>query len=190
MKLINDRNRSVASAHLIVKDGDTWQNWLDILVRRYSGPLFLFFDRRLSQKADVPDLVQEVFLRLARMKGTHDIEKIENYLFKTASNTLIDHHRHGRIRHSHHHDLFIPDMHAGVDFTSADILEGKEAIDKLNETLRALPERTRAVFVLKTFEERTTTSIAEAMGISKRAVEKQYAKALARISRALVAYRD
>lgn len=190
MKLIDSQDGPAPSARLAVNGNDKWQSWLDILVRRYSGALFLFFERRLDQKADVPDLVQDVFFRLARMKGTHDIEKIENYLFKTASNALRDHLRHGQVRQTYHHGLFVPDLHGGVDFSSADILEGKEALDKLNETLRKMPERTRTVFVLKAFEERKTAAIAEALGISERAVEKQYAKALARVSRALVAYRD
>lgn len=190
MKSIESHDEQPGAAHLAADSGQKGQNWLDILVRRYSGALFVFFERRVDQKSDVPDLVQDVFFRLARMKGAHGIDKVENYLFKTASNALKDHHRHGQVRHAHNHDVFIPEMHGGLDFSSADILEGKEALDKLHDTLRKMPERTRAVFVLKAFEERKTAAIAEALGISDRAVEKHYAKALARISRALTAYRD
>lgn len=187
MKFTHSQDECPPPVRLLDERG---QGWLDILARRYSGALFLFFERRIDQKADVPDLVQDVFFRLARMKGTHGIDKVENYLFKTASNALKDHHRHGQVRQAHHHDPFIPEVHGGMDFSSADILEGKEALDKLNETLRKMPERTRVIFVLKAFEERKTAAVAEALGVSERTVEKQYAKAVARISRALVAYRD
>lgn len=173
-----------------IVDRPSGKRWLDALARRYSGALFSFFDRRVEQKADVPDLVQDVFFRLARSRSAQEIDQVERYLFKTAANTLKDHHRHCQARQSKNHDEFVPDIHGGTDFSAADIIEAKEAITKLEETLGLLPERTRTVFVLKALEQQRTATVADALGISSRAVEKHYAKALARVSQALIAYRD
>lgn len=180
----------VGASTLEIVDRTSGKRWLDALARRYSGALFSFFDRRVQQKADVPDLVQDVFLRLARSRSTQEIEQVEHYLFKTAANTLKDHHRHSQARQSHQHDPFVPNMHGGIDFSSADILEAREALAKVQDILGELPERTRTVFVLKALEQQKTAMVADTLGISSRAVEKHYAKALARVSHALIAYRD
>lgn len=182
--------RGVGASTMEIVDRSSGTRWLDALARRYSGALFSFFDRRVEQKADVPDLVQDVFFRLARSRSAQEIEQVERYLFKTAANTLKDHRRHCQARQSYNHDSFVPDLHGGVDFSSAEIVEAREAMAKLQETLGQLPERTRTVFVLRALEQQKTALVAEALGISSRAVEKHYAKALARVSHALIAYRD
>ena len=67
---------------------------------------------------------------------------------------------------------------------------GREALAVLQEALRALPERTRDVFILRVFEEQKTSIVAESMRLSTRSVEMHYAKALAHVAAALREYRD
>lgn len=168
------------------------RRWLDALARRYTPALHRFFERRLDRKADVHDLVQDVFLRLARMNGDQPIEKPENYLFTTASNALRDHVRRQAVRQTYQHD---PLHEAGAEeLAAADVsplqaLEGRQAIQALQLALRQLPERTRDIFVLRMIENQRTVDVAHCIGISTRAVEKHYAKALAQIAGALRAHR-
>jgi RNA polymerase sigma-70 factor (ECF subfamily) len=56
--------------------------------------------------------------------------------------------------------------------------------------LRQLPERTRDVFMLRRFEGLKHAEIARLYGISVRAVEKHFAKALAHISVELESARE
>ena len=63
---------------------------LDYLVRRYSRALASFFQRRVSNQDEVPDLVQDVFLRLSRLQELPELRHPEAYLFQTASCALRD----------------------------------------------------------------------------------------------------
>ncbi len=53
-----------------------------------------FVSRRVASPADVDDVLQEVFLRLARGLGTlRDEERLAPWLFSIARNVVNDHHR-------------------------------------------------------------------------------------------------
>jgi RNA polymerase sigma factor (sigma-70 family) len=162
--------------------------WLDALARRYSPALARFFQRRVAQNEDVPDLVQEVFMRLARLPEYRRVQQPEQYLFTTAASALADYFRRRAVRKSDRHEIFDPEVHGGSDFSPADVLEGRQAVDRLQVALKALPERTRDVFVLRVLEEQKTIAVARALGISTRAVEQHQAKALVAISAALAPF--
>ncbi len=48
-------------------------------------PLRRYFERRIRGKADAEDLVQEVFLRLARADGSEVIENLDGYVCRIAA---------------------------------------------------------------------------------------------------------
>src|SRR6202051_1389662 len=50
--------------------------------------LVAFFYRRTRTKADAPDLAQEVYLRMLRVKDLDAIQSPQSYLFTVASNLL------------------------------------------------------------------------------------------------------
>jgi RNA polymerase sigma factor (sigma-70 family) len=163
---------------------------LDALARLYSAPLARYFRRAAGSDTDVPDLVQDVLTRLAQLRDLSTIEKPEHYIFRTASNTLRDHARRNHIRHRSDHIEFDPDHHAGSDFSSERVYAGREAVKAVQVALRALPERTRDVFVLRVLEEQKTADVARALGLSTRAVESHLAKALAHLAAVLKDHRD
>lgn len=158
---------------------------LDDLARRYAAPLARFFERRVHNRHDVPDLVQDVFLRLSALPDPTAIQQPEHYLFVTAASALRDKARRDTVRQAGMHGELDENLLEGSDFTPLRVLEGKEAIVQLRAALMELPERTRDVFVLRVFEECRMTDIAVAIGISRRATEKHYARALAYVVQAL-----
>jgi len=153
---------------------------LDDVARRYYAPLLSFFRKRTRNPAEVEDLVQQVFLRLARHPDIAGIEHPDAYIFQTASNILKDHLRRDRVR-----ERFDAQTDEDSDFTPERVLMGREAIARLASAVRSLPERTRDVFVLRCFEGLKHCEIAQLQGISVRAVEKHFAKALAHLSQVL-----
>ncbi len=74
---------------------------LDEIVRRYYAPLLSFFRKRTRNSPEVPDLVQQVFLRLAQRPDAHTVENPDAYIFQTASNALKDHYRRMSVRERH-----------------------------------------------------------------------------------------
>ncbi len=159
-----------------------WQ--LDELARRYYTPLLSFFRKR-SQGPDVEDLVQQVFLHLAQSRDLSHINSPDGYIFQTAANVLKDYHRRRSVREQY------ADQTGGVitadstDFSVERVLVGKEAVARLVQALRELPERTRDIVVLRCFEGLKHVEIASLQRISVRAVEKHMHKALVHLSSVL-----
>jgi ferric-dicitrate binding protein FerR (iron transport regulator) len=57
---------------------------------RYRRPLLCFFERRMPGGADREDLVQEVFLRLARRPDVGTVEWADSHIFEAAASVLAD----------------------------------------------------------------------------------------------------
>lgn len=158
---------------------------LDGLARRFERPLARWFRRRSANPADVPDLVQDVFVGLSRMDDPGRIEKPETFLFVVAANVLRDRHRRESTHHAAAHEGFDENLVEGSEISAERVLTARERIALIRASLHELPTRTRDVFVLKAFEEMSMREIASTFGVSTRAVEKHYAKALAHVARAL-----
>ena len=157
---------------------------LEEVAKRYYAPLLSFFRKRTRNPAEVEDLVQQVFLKLARHPDIAHVENPDAYIFQTASNTLKDHLRRDLVRG----EFDVPaemTEEPSSEFSPERVLIGREDVSRLVAALRALPERTRDVFVLRCFEGLKHVEIAQLMGVSVRAVEKHAARALAHVSEAL-----
>ena len=155
---------------------------LDELARRYYTPLLSFFRKRTRNAPEVPDLVQQVFLRLAQHGEPGAIEHADGYIFQTAANTLRDHFRHEIVRERFARDPVTLAAASDSDFPVERVLEGRESLDLVAAVIRGLPERTRDILTLRVFEGLKYSEIAHLYGISTRAVEKHMAKALARLT--------
>jgi RNA polymerase sigma-70 factor (ECF subfamily) len=160
------------------------------LAQGYGQALHRFFERRVKVKADVPDLVQDVYLRLSRMDDPTAIEKPEHFLFVTAANVLKDSARRATVRDEKYHDELRDDLILPSSDIPADrVLESKEAAIRLQAVLLELSERSRDVFVLRVMEGLKMADVARALGISTRAAEKHQARALAHVAAAFEDWR-
>src|ERR1700722_14246567 len=63
---------------------------IERLFAHHRAALQAFFYRRVKAKDDTADLVQEVYLRMLRVKDTDAIKNPEGYLFTVASNLVIE----------------------------------------------------------------------------------------------------
>ncbi|MGE5567350.1 MAG: RNA polymerase sigma factor [Parcubacteria group bacterium] len=157
---------------------------LEVWSRRYRTALLSFFQRRMPAGADREDLVQEVFLRLARREDLAGVENIDGYLFQAAANVLTDWRRRQVTHRAAAHDA-LSDAIEDVGFTAERVLLGKEAVRSMIAALTALPERTRAVFMLYHFQGMPHAEIARRLGIAVRTVEDHVARANAHLLKAL-----
>ena len=152
------------------------QELLDRWSRRYRTALLSFYQRRMPPGADREDLVQEVFLRLARREDLAGVENIDGYLFHAAANVLTDWRR-KQVTHRAAAHGELPDGLEDVGFSAERVLIGKETVRSLVAALGALPERTRAVFMLYHFQGLSHADIARRLGIAIRTVEDHMARA-------------
>lgn len=156
---------------------------LDKLTREYRPALVRYFRRRSRQPADVEDLVQEVFTRLAVRGDGAMIEQPEAYLMRAASNVWRDFLRKKKTHADEAHEEYLEDSHLLVaDEGPSDVLEGRESVEGVIEALNELPARTREVFVLCRVEGLRQKAVARRLGVSVSAVEKHMIKAIAHLA--------
>ena len=144
--------------------------------RRFRRPLLSFFSRRTPSGADNEDLVQEVFLRLAKRERLSEIERVDSYLFQTAANVLGDWRRKQTTHSAGAHDPIseaVPEVAASPER----VLIDKDELERLIAALAFLPEKTRMIFTLYHFEGLMHSEIARQLGVAVRTVENHIARA-------------
>jgi RNA polymerase sigma factor (sigma-70 family) len=153
------------------------------LSRQFRAPLARFFEKRIGRQAEIEDLVQEVFLRLAS-GHIESVSQPEAYLFKTAANLLHDRQRRRAARATHAHEPYDEAVHGSADILGPErALLGAQAIEQLVAALYELPERTRAVWVLYHLEDLSHAEIARRLGIAVSTIEKHMSRASAHLLR-------
>ena len=151
---------------------------IEDLARTYSPALKRFFERRIIEHSDIDDLVQEVFLRLARRGDLLTVTNLGGYIFQTAANILRDRLRRRLSHQVSDHRLIDEGCVEDAAFSPERVLLGKEAVDRLSEGVRKLPARTGQVFILCRIDELPYAEIAKQLGISVSSVDKHMARAL------------
>jgi RNA polymerase sigma factor (sigma-70 family) len=154
-------------------------------VEQFRISLERYFIRRVRDRGEAEDLVQDVFVRLTRRGGLGDVENLSGYIFETAASVLQDRARRRQVRAADAHDAFDVEHHAGEDFAPDRVLDGKERLRLVSAALLELPERTRHIFVLRRVDGMRYNEIASRFGISVSAVEKHMQRAVAFLAQRL-----
>ncbi len=132
-----------------------------------------FLAARLRNTADVPDLVQEVFLRLLRVSSHESIRTPEAYLLTIAGHVI---HQHTLRQAAAPEAIDIADAVADSDaLTSPDSaheLDIQREIQALERALSELPENVRACFILQRLHGYSLDEIVARVGIARSTVKK------------------
>jgi RNA polymerase sigma-70 factor (ECF subfamily) len=165
---------------------------IDALSHRLRAPLRRFFEKRLkAEPAEIDDLVQEVFLRLAAAERIRPDERLDGYVFQTAANLLRDRQRRLVHRNVAGHEPFdeVQHSHVADGLTPERQVLGQEAVERLIAALYGLPERTRNVWVLYHLEDLPHVEIARRLNIAQSTVEKHMSRANALLLSTLEQFR-
>ena len=131
-----------------------------------------YLRRRLVDRDDVEDILQEVFCRVLEDGRFLEVENPGAYLFSTARHIVIDRYRRDRVRAgAHGTDPSSTDMHGGY-------LVSGEMEAAYEEALLQLPAKCREVFLLRRHDGLTNSEVALELGISVRMVQKHMVRAL------------
>ncbi|QLF93810.1 RNA polymerase sigma factor [Pseudomonas sp. ABC1] len=161
---------------------------LDIkgLFQKHAKDLQGFLLRKSRDPQLAADLTQESFLRLAEQKHGERIENVPAYLYRTAQNLLINHHRQQRC---HKTDLASDEQLAEVesnDRALEDVVAARQRVERLQRAMDELPPRTREIFRLNRIEGLTYTQVARMLEVSDSTVQKHLAMALAHVMERLL----
>jgi RNA polymerase sigma-70 factor (ECF subfamily) len=156
--------------------------FLEAIAGQYRSALIGFFRRRAhTLGGEEEDLAQEVLVRLAQRRTSDEIERVEAYLFQTASSVLKDRIRSRAARRVDAHVLYKEDAHALEDFSPEHVLLAQEELRQVIQALSELPGRVRAAFLLHRLEGLGQAEIARRLSVSTSSVEKYIVRALAHV---------
>lgn len=133
--------------------------------------------RRVRCASTASDLVHDIFLRLWE-RAAGRLAEPAAYLTRSARNAAIDHIR-AEKRRSEFFGNLLPEQYASPPASPDDIVSARQALRSIDDVLEALPTRTRHIFLLNRVHGRSFSEIAEVIGISRRAVTKHMARAIA-----------
>lgn len=158
---------------------DDRQAFLAAIVRDHGQRLRRYLSARLrNAAADVPDLVQEVYLRLLRMPRHETIRSPQAYLFTVAHNVLYEHCLSKSATPEAVQTDIIAEMEAYVAEDPATHLETRERLEDLHRSLQEISPRAYATFILHRQYGYTLEEIARHFGVSRPMVKKYLAKAV------------
>lgn len=165
---------------------DEHQRFVARLATQHGQRLRRFLAARLRNAADVPDLAQEVFLRLLRIDRQDKIRSPEAYLLTIAGHVL---HQHALKAQSWPEPMDITDAMledpAAEEIDPAIQLHLERRLEALERALMRLSFKTRTAFLLQRRDGCTLDEIAQRMGISRAMVKKHLAKAVFQCHRQL-----
>lgn len=140
--------------------------------------LQLYLRRWVRCPDTAADLAQETLLRVAAQPGTAGRTNLRAYLYRTARNLAIDHHRQERRRNTRPcppADLAdLPDEAPAAERTA----EARQRLAVLSDAIGELPALTQRIFALNRIEGHSHAETARRLGISESSVQKHLARAL------------
>lgn len=146
-----------------------------------------FFLRRIHNVTEAEDLTQEVLLRISERAATIDASRPDAYVFQIAANMLRDRARRRKVRGAYFAEASAIRSNWVDELDPDRVMQGRQSLAAVVEALRALPERTRTIFVLFRLERMKQREIAEMLGVSLRTVEQHVIRASVKLRESLIA---
>ena len=148
--------------------------WFQEVFNRYFGQLRNYLYYLSGDVSWTEDAVQEVFLILWERRNFIEDETIGSYLYKVSRNLFLKRKRREEVEFRFRKEAPEPETDNSVTYE----LEMNEFDMRLQSALSELPSGCRTVFLMSRMEEMSNRQIADSLGISLKAVEKQITKAL------------
>ncbi len=144
---------SVLAQHYLAGD----QQAFEVLVQRYSGPLFTFIRRFLGEYDAACDILQQVMLQLyLSLPKLRTGEPLKAWLYQVARNRCLDELRRKRAMHFSELEKEIDEEEQSLVETMQDksplpdeVVERRDVQEILLKAIGALPPKFRAVVLLR-----------------------------------------
>lgn len=162
------------------EDSSAGDSGLTQLLGEMRSDLLRFMLARKCDPAEVDDLLQDLYVKLSSIR-TGPVSNPRAYLYQMANNLLHDHRR-GRQRRQARDDQWVRSR-AGLDLetdaspTPEESAIARDQLDRVNEALEEMPERTSTILKMYRLEDVSQKEIATILGLSLSAVEKHLQRA-------------
>ena len=140
--------------------------------------LLRYFRRKTGSAVEAEDLTQDVLMRSLAHRQWNSLEDAKGYLFRCAVNRWHDRHRQSRGGARAVEWTAEAEENAGTEIPPERVLIAREELNQIFAALEEMNERTRSVLILVKVEGMKVAEVADMLGISHRAVNKQLAKGM------------
>jgi RNA polymerase sigma factor (sigma-70 family) len=156
------------------------------LAESHGPQLRRFLLARVRNSADVPDIVQDVYLRMLRIPHVESIRSPEAYLFTVALHVLQQYTlRQSQIPPSIDFAGILEPLHGGPNADPVLEVDAQQRLEELQHALDLFTPKVRATFILHRRDGLSIDEIGTRLGISRPMVKKNLIKALMQFRRKL-----
>lgn len=156
----------------------TRESAFDRLVREYQEPLYWQIRRLVLLHDDANDVLQNTFMKAwSAIESFRGESKISTWLYRIAINEALNY-LEKKKQHIHLDDT---ENNAAAMLQSDSYFDGDETQLQLQQAISQLPEKQRAVFNMKYFQEMKYEDMSEILGTSVGALKASYHHAVKKI---------
>ncbi|RBQ07925.1 RNA polymerase sigma factor [Pedobacter miscanthi] len=159
----------------LLKEGDR-QAYIEIYTR-YNSLLYQYAYKKLRNREEAKDVVQEVFIQLWKRHQQLSFDTaLAGYLYQSVRNRALNIFAHQQIEQKYIDSLndFLDTETSGTDY----LVREKDIAALIEKEINALPPKMRKVFLLSRRQHKTYKEIAAEMNISEDTVNTQMKRAL------------
>lgn len=159
----------------LLKKGD--EKAFTEIYERYHSLLYIYAHKKLNNKQEAEDIIQEVMTTLWNNRFDFSIQSsLPTYLFTAVRNRAFDLFSHKKVESKYIESLqdFIEDVGVQTDF----LVRENDLKKLIEKETQALPPKMREVFQLSRNKNLKHKEIAKALNISEQTVSTQIKKAL------------
>ncbi len=154
------------------------------IVEEYSERLYWHVRRFVHSHEDTDDLLQEIFIKIWKaLPSFRGESELFTWVYRIATNEAINFLRRRKVRAVLNFTSLAKELERKID--EDPWFNGTEAEAALDKAVAALPEKQRAVFIMRYYEELSYARIAEITGTSTGALKASYHIACEKIKAAL-----
>lgn len=165
----------------LLDHADTQRQGFELLVRKYSEPLYWQVRRIVLTHEDANDVLQNVFVKAWTSLSTfrHD-SKISTWLYRIAINESLDFMR--RQKRVNELSADADDGYVARTLMADEYFDGDETEALLQEAIAQLPDVQRTVFQLRYYDDMKYSDISQLLHTSEGALKASYHIAVKKIS--------
>lgn len=164
---------------LLLKKKATHRQAFDKIAKAYSERLYWHIRRMVHSHDDADDVLQNTYIKVWRNIASYRGDaKLYTWLYRIATNEALNHIRQQKKMHIVGDDVDT-ENHASL---SGDTYFDSEAVEaKLHLAIQSLPDKQRAVFNLKYFEEMKYEEMSEVLETSVGALKASFHHAVQKV---------
>jgi RNA polymerase sigma factor (sigma-70 family) len=160
--------------------------WFATEILPHEAALMRYLNKVWRSSAEVPDLRQEIYVRVYESAAKSRPHSAKSFLFATARNLMIDQMRRDRIVSiDYTHDLNSLDVPADL-LSPERRLGARQELQCLAEAFDRLPEMTRSIIWLRRVEGLSQQQTAQKLGIQESTLEGRMCRGLRNLANILL----